>query len=90
VPAEHLEFDITFADARQNLVARLIDANRLVDAAAQATQAIAAYRQYAAEVGADHARAIAELTDLANVLQNGGLTPESQSAKNAATAIGAS
>ena len=90
VPAEHLEFDITFADARQNLVARLIDANRPEDAAVQATQAIAAYRQYAAEVGADHARAITELTDLANVLQNGGLTPESQSAKNAATAIGAS
>lgn len=90
VQAEHLEFDLTFADARQNLVARLIDARRPEDAAAQATQAIAAYRQYAAESGADHTSAINELTNLANVLQNGGLTPESQNAKDAATAIGTS
>jgi hypothetical protein len=90
VPTEHLEFDLTFADARQNLVARLIGAHRPQDAAAQATQAIAAYSQYAAEAGADHASAINELTNLANVLQNGGLTLESQSATDAATAIGTS
>jgi hypothetical protein len=89
VPAEHLAFDITFANARQNLVARLIDAHRPQDAAAQSAQAIAAYRQYAAEAGADRALAVTQLTDLAQVLRNGGLATESQRAEDAAAAIGA-
>ena len=87
--SEHLEFAITFAEARHNLVARLIDNHRPREAAAQSAQAIAAYRHYAAETGADRPRAIRNLTELARLLHDGGLTSESQSAQHAANEIAA-
>ena len=42
-------FNIVFAEARHNLVARLIDTHRLKAAASQSAQAITAYLHYARE-----------------------------------------
>jgi hypothetical protein len=82
-------FNIAFAEARHNLVARLIDTHRLKAAASQSAQAITAYLHYACENGADPARAIGDRTELSRVLGNGGLMTESQSAQQAAHMIGA-
>src|SRR6266536_269178 len=86
-PADPREFDISFAEARHNLIARLIDARRLDDAAAQSAEAITAYERYAAERGADRARAQADLEELARVLRAGGLDSKADSAQAAAAAI---
>jgi len=55
-------FNIVFAEARHNLVARLIDTHRLKAAASQSAQAITAYLHYARENRADPARAIGDRT----------------------------
>jgi hypothetical protein len=82
-----LTFQITFAEARHNLIARLLDDHRPTEARALVAETVAAYRNYATETGADLLRAASDLTQLVGVLAGGSLTAESQSAQQAADEI---
>jgi hypothetical protein len=82
--SERLEFQIMFAEARHNLIARLLDDSRRTEASALVAETVAAYRDYAAEPGAESPRAASDLTQLAGVLAAASLTSESQRAQQAA------
>jgi hypothetical protein len=88
-PAEpdRLEYQITFAEARHNLIARLIDDHRSTEAADLVAQTVSAYRDYAAQAGADHLRVAQDLRELAQVLSDAGLDDESRTAQRAADEI---
>lgn len=86
--ADRLDFDIKFAEARHDLIARLVDNQRRPEAKALVIETIDAYRTYAAEPGANRVLAVSDLTDLARVLGEARLPTESDAAKQAAAALG--
>ncbi|WP_156409717.1 hypothetical protein [Nocardioides sp. Soil796] len=66
-----LEHEISLAEARHNLVARLLDVQLVAEARPTAAATIRAYQDYAARPGADVERAVRNLRELASVV----LTP---------------
>jgi hypothetical protein len=81
---DRLDFDIKFAEARHDLIARLIDDDRRPEAQTLVAETIDGYRQYASEPRANRALVIDDLTDLARLLLQAQLTTESEAAQQAA------
>jgi hypothetical protein len=79
--ADRLNYQITFAEARHNLIIRLFDDHRPAEAAPLIPPVIAAYRDYAATAGADLSRVATDLHDLTGQLLGAGLTAESAAAQ---------
>jgi hypothetical protein len=84
---DRLDFEIKFAEAQQDLIARLIDDTQIPAAQALVDETLDAYRRYASEAKADQAQAVADLTDLARILREAQLIAESQRATQAATSL---
>jgi hypothetical protein len=85
---DRLEQLIELAEARHNLVARMLDASQIERAAEQVPAAIAAYRTYAATDGSDIDRAVRDLTELATVvLAPAGLADLAAAAQQAAAGL---
>ena len=82
--AQRLDFDFKFAEARQDLIARLIDDGQTAQAQALVAETIDAYRQYASDQGADPTLAVGDLTGLAQLLAAARLTAETAAAQQAA------
>jgi hypothetical protein len=92
--AEHV---VTLAEARHNLIARLLDAARIErvagdheqararirQASALTDESVAGYREYLRLPNADHTRARRDLTELASLLTAGGLTEQAAIAQRA-------
>jgi hypothetical protein len=86
-PADQLEHQLKLAEARHNLIARLIDAQHVDEAATLAPQTITAYRDYAAAPGADIMRVAQDLAELAPQLHREGLILEADNVRRALVAI---
>ena len=63
-----LDYVISFAEARHNLIFRLVEAGQGVQAAALAGETVAGYRQYSSMPGADIFRLDTDLTELSKEL----------------------
>jgi len=87
-PDQELEAAIMLAEARHNLVARLIEAGRADEAGALVGAAIAAYRHYTAISGADILRVGRSLAQLASQLANNGRPAEAVAVQEAAQDLG--
>jgi hypothetical protein len=74
--ADRLDYQIAVAEARHNLIARLLENSRPADAAELVAQTLTAYREYAAAPGADLTRVARDLAELAGLLAAAGLTAE--------------
>jgi hypothetical protein len=85
--AARAEYELTVAEALQNLIVRLLDDHRPDTVAALALQAITAYREYAATAGADVLRVARDLTDLDKRLDGISLTAQALDAQQAAVDI---
>jgi hypothetical protein len=88
-PDRQLEYLIMLAEARHNLIARLIDNHQAAQAAALAAPAIAAYQAYAATPGADLGRTGRDLVQLAAQLRAIGDTADAATAQQAADDLAA-
>jgi hypothetical protein len=86
---DRLEYLIMLAEARHNLIARLIDNHQAAQAAALAAPAIAAYQAYAATPGADLGRTGRDLVQLAAQLRAIGDTADAATAQQAADDLAA-
>jgi hypothetical protein len=84
---QRLDYLIALAEGRHNLIARLIADQQVEQAAGLAGQAVADYRTYAAEPGADAMRAARDLGALSAELAAAGLTTESVKAQQALNEI---
>ncbi len=84
-PADRLDFDFKFAEARQDLIARLIDDGRTSDARALVNETIDAYRQYASDEGAKRTLVVGDLIGLAQLLAAAQLAADSAAAQQAAS-----
>jgi len=82
-----LDYLLTLAEARQNLMIRLIDLTRFAQATALTETTIAAYHDYAAAPGSDKHRAAADLIELARRLSLAGLSTDADSVHHAADEI---
>ena len=78
--AQRLDYLITVAEGRHNLIARLIADQQVEAAAGLAGQAVADYRAYAAEPGADVMRAARDLGALSAELASAGRPREAVTA----------
>ncbi len=63
-----LDYVISFAEARHNLIFRLVEAGQATQAAALAGETVAGYRQYSSMPGADIFRLDTDLTELSKEL----------------------
>jgi hypothetical protein len=86
-PADRFDFDLKFAEARQDLIARLIDDGRTSDARALVSGTIGAYRQYANDEGANRTLVVGDLTELAQLLAAAQLPADSAAAQQAASEL---
>ncbi|MFF9090991.1 hypothetical protein ACF1BE_32390, partial [Streptomyces sp. NPDC014991] len=82
--ADQLVYQISLAEGRHNLIARLIDEDRIEEAASQVAETVAGYRQYARLAGADGMRAGRDLAELAALLTRAGRTAQAGAAQQAA------
>ncbi|MET7648156.1 hypothetical protein ABZS83_31920 [Streptomyces sp. NPDC005426] len=82
--ADRLAYELNFAEARDNLNARLVDNHRTERAAALVAETIAAYRQYARLPGADVLRTGRDLAALATRMANANRPTEAAAAQQAA------
>jgi hypothetical protein len=73
-PELSVEYTITFAEARHNLIAWLLDAGEVEPAASIASETVSGYLEYAAAPGASIERAVKDLEELAKQL-SGALLP---------------
>jgi hypothetical protein len=85
---QHLEHAILLAEARHNLIARLIEDQRVDQAAALVPATLTAYRAYAALPGADILRVGRDLNQLAAQLAANGLDAQAAAARQAAQDLG--
>ena len=85
--ADRLEHHIQLAEARHNLILRLIDDDRAQQAATLVAATIDAYNHYAALPGADVARVGRDLADLAGRLSGAGLPSEAATVQAAAAEL---
>jgi hypothetical protein len=83
-PDQQPDYQIMLAEARHNLIARLIGAQRPQQAIALADETISGYQAYAAMPGADLARVARDLAELAGQLQGIGDTAHAAEARQAA------
>ncbi|WP_405766608.1 hypothetical protein OHU34_14010 [Streptomyces sp. NBC_00080] len=78
---------VGLAEARHNLIARLLDDHQLDQAVALVPETIAGYRQYARLAGADVMRAGRDLGALANQMAGAGRTIEAVKSQQAAAEV---
>jgi kumamolisin len=76
-----LEYQIAFAEARHDLIARLFDSGPPGEALPLIEPVIAAYRDYVAAAGADLARVRTDLTQLVGQLLAAGFTAQGEEAQ---------
>lgn len=86
-PTIELAHRLDLANARHNLVARLLDAGQRDEAAAVAAVVVGEYLDYAARAGADVAEAVAQLRAFQHVVDGGGLTEASASTSAAINSL---
>ncbi|WP_329321724.1 hypothetical protein [Streptomyces sp. NBC_01262] len=84
---DRLVYEVAFAEARHNLIARLLDGHQLDQAVGLVPETIAGYRQYARLAGADVMRAGRDLGALANQMAGAGRTVEAEAAQQAADEV---
>jgi hypothetical protein len=87
-PADLLDFTLKFAEALQDLIARLIDDHRASDAKALVGDALDEYRRYVNLPGSDRAHVVEDLSSLVQLLSQAQLTAEADAAKQAAQDLG--
>jgi hypothetical protein len=87
-PADRLlDYRIMLAEARHNLIARLINDQQIEPAAVLVSAAITAYRDYIALPGADLLRVGGDLGQLASLLISSGRPHEAEQVREAAAEI---
>jgi hypothetical protein len=74
--ADRPDDQIAVAEARHNLIVRLLENSRPAEAANLVAQTLTAYRDYVAAPGADLTRVARDLAELAGLLAQAGLTAE--------------
>lgn len=82
--SDRADYLITLAEARHNLIFRLVDAGRIADGLALAPETISDYRQYLVLPGADLERTAQDLTVLSKVLVDEGAPGSALDAQQAA------
>jgi hypothetical protein len=87
-PERRAEVTLLLAEARHNLIARLIDDQRVDQAAALVPATLAGYRAYAALPGADILRVGRDLNQLAAQLTTSGLDAQAAAARQVAQDLG--
>ncbi|MFM9707848.1 hypothetical protein [Streptomyces galilaeus] len=85
--ADRLDYHISFAEARHNLIARLIDEGRTEEAASLVAETIAGYKEYAYLAGADGMRASRNLAELASLMARAGRSTAAEAAQEASEAM---
>jgi DNA-directed RNA polymerase specialized sigma24 family protein len=79
--ADQLNYQITYAEARHDLIIRLFGDNRTAQAVPLVPPVTAAYHDYAAATGADLPRVTNDLRDLVGQLLGAGLTAQNAAAQ---------